>query len=83
VLQEVGHGGGLDPFDLDLGPVVESRRGEGTRRPRGRRVGQVDVLADDADAAPSGGRLHLVDQFLQPDRSIGWAASSNWRSRRM
>ncbi len=72
-LEQVGHGGGLDPLDLDLGPVVEAGVAQRLDH-REIGVGQVDVLADDADPDRADGRGHLVDQALPPgqvDRVVG------------
>ena len=59
---------GLDPFEVDLGPVGIPAMAQGLDH-REVGVGQVDVLADQADAHRLGGGLDPVDRACQADRS--------------
>ena len=54
---------GLDPDDLDIGPVVEPGVLEALDH-RQIGVGQLDVLADEADSHGRGGRLDLGDELF-------------------
>src|SRR5204862_5391952 len=51
---------GLDPLDLDVGPVVVAAVLESLDH-RQIGVGEVDVLADEADAHGGGGRLDAAN----------------------
>ena len=63
MVQEVGNGRRLDPLDLHLGAVVEAGVAQRLDH-RQIGVGQVDVLADDADADGPDGGVDLADQTL-------------------
>ena len=72
-LQQVRHGGRLDPLDLDLGAVVEAGVAQRLDH-RQVGVGKVHVLADDADPHRADGGGHLLDEVLpagQVDRVVG------------
>ena len=67
---------GLDPVDLDLGPVVEAGVAQRLDH-RQVGVGQVHVLADDADAhRPDGGSTRSHQRLPLGTGRCGWSAAS-------